>query len=233
MNIKTKLVTAVMGMTLLTGACSSNKTNAPAPPPTTPSATAPANKSTTTPAGKNVKLADSSPKTDAEKKTVPSAKKVEVPANWVTLYDEVKGYEFEIPDGSKTTEQTIEGVDIYTVDTPAPSSVQALVMAYQNKELTKDDLLEDAGKVLEALGCKDIKLGTLTELSDDYDLAEATFIDPDGKKSKVKILVATDVTDNYIMIVGSDEDKFKENEKIIDAIWGSFSMYSGGASGAS
>ena len=40
-----------------------------------------------------------------------------------------------------------------------------------------------------------------------------------------------DVTDNYVMIVGTEEAKFAANEKIIDMIWGSFEMWSGGASG--
>jgi hypothetical protein len=50
---------------------------------------------------------------------------------------------------------------------------------------------------------------------------------------KGKILVGTDVTDNYLVLVGGDADKFTANEKTIDEIWGSFGMYSGGASGNS
>jgi general stress protein 26 len=42
----------------------------------------------------------------------------------------------------------------------------------------------------------------------------------------MKILVGTDVTDNYVMIVGTDESKFEANKEIIDAIWGSFEMWS-------
>ncbi len=49
----------------------------------------------------------------------------------------------------------------------------------------------------------------------------------------MKILVATDVTDNYIMVVGTTEGEFKAHEQEIDQIWGSFTMYSGGASGNS
>ena len=52
----------------------------------------------------------------------------------------------------------------------------------------------------------------------------------DGRKAKLRILVGTDVTDNYVMILGTDPDKFAANEKIIDEIWGSFEMWSGGAS---
>ena len=44
-------------------------------------------------------------------------------------------------------------------------------------------------------------------------------------------MVGTDVTDNYVMILGTDPDKFAANEKIIDEIWGSFEIWSGGASG--
>ena len=46
-------------------------------------------------------------------------------------------------------------------------------------------------------------------------------------------VVATDVTDNYMLFVGGDADKFASNEKTIDEIWGSFGMYSGGFSGNS
>jgi general stress protein 26 len=55
--------------------------------------------------------------------------------------------------------------------------------------------------------------------------------DKEGKKSKVKVLVGTDVTDNYVMIVGTEEAKYAANTKIIDEIWGSFEMWSGGSSG--
>jgi hypothetical protein len=47
------------------------------------------------------------------------------------------------------------------------------------------------------------------------------------------VLVATDVTDNYILLVGSPESEFAANEAKIDTIWGSFDMLSGGASGES
>ena len=46
-------------------------------------------------------------------------------------------------------------------------------------------------------------------------------------------VLTDDVSDNYVMLLGSDESEFKENEKIMYEIWGSFPMRSGGASGAS
>jgi hypothetical protein len=58
-------------------------------------------------------------------------------------------------------------------------------------------------------------------------------VDEKGKVTKGKVLVGTDVTDNYVMLLGADESEFTANEKIIDGIWGSFTMASGGASGSS
>ena len=59
--------------------------------------------------------------------------------------------------------------------------------------------------------------------SDDVNLIESK----EGKKGKVRILVGTDITDNYIMIIGSAREDFAANEKTIDIIWGSFEMWSG------
>jgi len=70
-------------------------------------------------------------------------------------------------------------------------------------------------------------------LSDDYSLATISSVDKDGKTTKGKVLVATDVSDNYVVLLGSPESEYKENEKIIDEIWGSFTMRSGGFSGKS
>jgi hypothetical protein len=99
--------------------------------------------------------------------------------------------------------------------------------------LTKDDLIKRAENILKALGEKDIKFDEPKELNDDYSLATFTSTGEDGKPGKGKLLVATDVSDNYIMFVGGDAATFGSNEKTIDEIWGSFGMYSGGASGAS
>src|SRR6202007_3451452 len=88
-----------------------------------------------------------------------------------------------------------------------------------------------AKNVLKAFGEKDIKMEPVKELNDDYSLVTFTSTGSDGKAGKGKILVATDVTDNYMMFVGGDADKFASNEKTIDEIWGSFGMYSGGFSG--
>ena len=69
-------------------------------------------------------------------------------------------------------------------------------------------------------------------LTGDYALAVATCKE-DRQASKLKILVATDVTDNYVLIVGAPESDFDRSLETIDTVWGSFSMFSGGASGGS
>ena len=166
-------------------------------------------------------------------KTVPAAKVVPVPANWITMEDGQKGYSFEMPEGTEHHSEKSNGIDVFIAGTPKPSEVGVMVMAFKDPNLTKDDLVKVASGGLEGLGAKNVKIGSLTELSHDYSLATYTALNEDGKPVKGKVLVATDVTDNYVMLVGTEEPQYQANEKIIDQIWGSFSMQSGGASGKS
>ena len=160
--------------------------------------------------------------------TAKTAKKeVPIPADWIYVYDENKGYGFSVPDGTTGESDTADGVDFMGLTTP--SGIDMFVLAYKNKELSKEDLLNDAVAFLEELGQK-VTPGSLKAESDDYAVADATTVLADGRKGKLRILVGTDVTDNYVMILGTDTDKFAANEKIIDEIWGSFEMWSGGAS---
>lgn len=191
-------------------------------------ASKPANNNSTT---STKKVEKPKPKTEIKGAKKPegtaktASKKVPVPSDWVYMYDDVKGYGFYIPAGSNGESQTVEGIDVFVGGTPAPSEVAIFVLAYKDKTLTKEDLLNDAVKFLEGLG-ETVQAGKLTAESDEYSLAEATTTNAEGGKSKMKILVGTDVTDNYVMIVGTDESKFEANKEIIDAIWGSFEMWS-------
>ena len=175
------------------------------------------------------------PKTEIKEKKKPEGegktanKKVPVPADWVYVYDENKGYGFALPSGSNGDAANIEGIDVFVAGTPSPSEIAVFVLAYKDKTRTKEELLNDAVKFLEGMG-ESVQAGSLTAESDIYSLAEATTTNPEGGKSKMKILVGTDVTDNYVMIVGTDESKFEANKEIVDAIWGSFEIWSGGAS---
>ena len=149
------------------------------------------------------------------------------------MHDDAKGYEFQVPQGTKDAQDTKDGVDVYMANVPAPYDIGVMVVAFKDKTLSKEDLIKKAEDILKAFEEKDIKIEPAKELSNDYSLSTFTSTGKDGKPGKGKILVATDVTDNYIMFVGGDADKFASNEKTIDEIWGSFGMYSGGFSGNS
>ncbi len=168
------------------------------------------------------------PKLANEKKPEGSAKTAKnnpIPANWIYVYDDVKGYGFSVPDGSEGESETIEGIDVMAVTTPAPSEIDIFVLAYKDKTRTKEDLLNDAVEFLEGLGQK-VTPGALKAESDDYAVADADTVHPERGKVKLRIMVGTDVTDNYVMIIGTEESRFAANESIIDSIWGSFEMWS-------
>ncbi|HKS26275.1 MAG TPA: hypothetical protein VJS44_00575 [Pyrinomonadaceae bacterium] len=165
-------------------------------------------------------------------KGLPADKKVPVPANWIYYSDEVKGYGFWLPEGSVGDSSNVDGTDVFVAKVPEPSNVRVEVYAWKDKTLTKEDLLKMTVDAMKEQG-ENVTAGNLQGESDDYALAEASSVDVDGKKYKMKILVGTDVTDNYVMVVYTDQDKYEANKSIVDAIWGSFEMYSGGASGNS
>jgi hypothetical protein len=200
------------------------------------SAIKPANTSSS-PAAKSNSNSASTAKTEKPKTTLQNEKKPDgkaktashknaAPANWVYVYDETKGYGFSVPDGTTGGSETVDGVDTFSATTPLPSELGIVVIAFKDKEMTKENLLDLAVKFLEGTG-ETVTAGKLTAESDEYAVADATTI-ADGKKGKARILVGTDVTDNYVMIIGGDESKFAANEKMIDEIWGSFEMWSGG-----
>jgi hypothetical protein len=172
----------------------------------------------------------SSPAAKTTKK-LPESKVNPVPADWITMADEVRGYEFKVPQGTQHKTDTVNGVDVYAANVPEPYDINVLIFAFKDKTLTKDDLMKKVEGVLQSMGEKDVKVTDVKELSDDYSLASITSVDEKGKTTRGKVLVGTDVTDNYIVMIGTDESKFTANEKTIDEIWGSFGMYSGGASG--
>ncbi|MEQ1642504.1 MAG: hypothetical protein ABL959_03540 [Pyrinomonadaceae bacterium] len=209
--------------TMLTGCEFSVGTNNNAP--AKPTNTTAANSSNTTAAKTDSKT---KPKLADEKKPegkAKSAKKNPVPDSWVYVYDDQKGYGFSLPEGSTGEMEKLEGIDVMVATTPAPSEIDVFVLAYKDETLSKEDLLNDAVKFLEGMGQK-VTPGKLKAESDEYSVADATTVLQSGEKGKIRILVGTDVTDNYVMIIGTEESKFAANESIIDQIWGSFEMWS-------
>lgn len=164
-----------------------------------------------------------------EGETSKKAKSNPVPENWIYIYDEVKGYGFYVPEGTTGGSDTQDGVDTFAAMTPAPSEIAIVVIAFKDKQMTKEDLLSVGVKFIEEMGST-VQSGKLTGESDNYAVSEVTATNKEGGKNKGKIMVGTDVTDNYVMILGTEEAKYAANEKIIDEIWGSFEMWSGGAS---
>lgn len=180
-----------------------------------------------------VVLPNSTNKVFAQKTTTTKItvnKKIPVPKTWDYIFDKKKGYGFYVPTGSEAVAKKVKGVDFMVITTPAPTNIDIFVLAFKDKTLTKDDLLDYAVGFLEGLGQK-VTPGNLTAESEDYAVADADTVHPELGKGKLRILVGTDITDNYIMIIGTDDKNFSANENTIDTIWGSFEMWSGGASG--
>ncbi len=153
--------------------------------------------------------------------------KTSIPDNWIDMVDEVRGYGFQVPEGTKGESTSSGGVDTFAAVTP--DDIGIIVYAFKDASLTKEDLLDRAEAAWSAMGEK-FTAGELKGEGDDYSVAEGTSVDAAGKKSKVKVLVGTDVSDNYVMFVFTDEASFEAKKATMDNIWGSFEMYSGGAS---
>lgn len=238
MKIRTVLVSSILSAVLLISACGKSTTN-PAPansPSSTPKANS-TNKVANNKPKTNTKLkpGEKPPNAPANSKTVPEGKKVAVPADWVTVYDQNRGYEFQVPENTKDDWQSVdEDIDVYLAVLPDPAKVMVMVVAYTDPDSEKDKILVKAKSVLEGMGEKDIKFSdTKEELNSDYYLVEFSSTDKGGAKTKGKLLVGIDKNDNFLMFVASPEEEYKNNEKVIDEVWSSFQMYSGGLSGNS
>jgi hypothetical protein len=165
------------------------------------------------------------------KKGIPAEKKHAVPDDWQEMADAAKGYSFHVPAGTTATSKSLGGVDFYFAQTPQPHNIEVLVAAFKNKSLSREDLLKEATGALSALGNTQINVGAVVPIGADYGLAEMTMVDDSSVRYKTLVLVATDITDNYVMIIGTPEADFAKNRDTLDAMWSSFEMWSGGASG--
>lgn len=169
------------------------------------------------------------PEAKAQRPTTGTAKTANktnpVPKDWIYVYEKKKGYGFYVPKGTTGGLQTIGKLDLTVLKTPDPLGIDIFVLAYKDKTLTKEDLLNDALEFLEGLGQK-VTPGEFKGESDEYAVVDADTVHPTLGKGKLRILVGTDVTDNYIMIIGANDKDFNANEATIDAIWGSFEMWS-------
>ena len=156
-----------------------------------------------------------------------------VPDDWTRMADPNKGFGFWLPanagDGAAETQN---GVDLFIAQVPEPHVITVLCLAFKDRAQSKKDLLQAAQEALAAFGETEIQVEKTDTLSKDYDLSVITSVAAEDKsQGKAKVLVATDLTDNYILIVHSPAEKFAANEQTMDIIWGSFEMFSGGGQG--
>jgi hypothetical protein len=152
----------------------------------------------------------------------------ETRGNWLYVYNSRKGYGFYVPPGTTGDWGRVRKVDTFAGATP--NEVGIYVFAWKDRNATKETLLRVAGNILTAMG-ETVTSAEFVGAGGDYAVADATSVDAKGVKSRMKVLVGTDITDNYVMIVGCDENKFNAKKDTIDAIWGSFEMWSGGGTG--
>ena len=155
---------------------------------------------------------------------VPAGKALPAPADWDTYTDVEKGYRFKLPKGTQTDSRSVAGFDRLIAMVPEPRKVAVMVVVFRESRFSKDELLEAAKRTLERLGEKEIKVDSRITLSEDHELAALTSDAGNGMITKIKSLLATRGTDNYVMLVGSPEPSFKADEPTIDQIWGSFVM---------
>jgi hypothetical protein len=229
-----KLIGVLLTLSLWMMGCSASiTTNTTATtankPANTASNTASTSKSNTTSTTDKSKTEIKDEKAEKPKDAKKQPKAATVPAEWIWYSDESRGYGFSLPKGSVEGEKgTTDGVDYFSAKTP--DDITVIVYAFKNKNLTKQDLLDTAEKMLNSMG-ETVKTGTLASENDDFAVADADSVNSKGEKSKLNVLVATDVTDNYVMFVASDTASYEAKKATMDMIWGSFEIYSGGASG--
>ncbi len=227
---------SMLGLTM-SGCSFEFSTNTSSAAKTTPANTAsnansakPSNTNSTKTEAPKAALKDEKKPTDGDSKK--ASKNNPVPDSWIDVYDAQKGYSFSVPEGTTGGSDTKEGVDVFVAKTPTPSEIGVFVLAFKDKSLSKEDLIETARKFMVEMseGSSTVTMSSPKAESEDYSIVDAG-IKNDGKSNKARVLVGTDVSDNYIMIlVCEDEAKFASNEKVIDEIWGSFEIWSGGAS---
>ncbi len=222
----------MLGCSFSVGTNMSNTANTAKPANTASNTNAakPSNTNSTKTEAPKAALKDEKKPTDGNSKK--AAKNNPVPESWIDIYDETKGYSFSVPEGTTGGSDSQGGVDVYVAKTPAPSEIGVFVLAFKDKTLTKEDLIETARKFMVEMsqGTGTATMGSPRAESEDYSIVDAA-IKNGGNSNKARVLVGTDVSDNYIMILlCEDETKFAANEKVIDEIWGSFEIWSGGAS---
>jgi type IV secretory pathway VirB10-like protein len=208
------------------GAAPAASASAPAKPAASPAT----EKASAAPAASSAapKKAKAAAKKAPTEKVAAKAPK-EVPTEWEERDHEEKGFSFWVPKGVKESQDSADGVDVYVAQLPAPhDKIGVFVMAFKDPakkfpELTK--ITEDLIKKVDT--GTEYKVEKTVEINDSYQVLEISYKDKAGKKNSVKALMALDVSDRYIMIVGG-EGELKDSEETVDTILANFEMYASG-----
>lgn len=233
-----RTLSLILGATLLLGC--GNKESAPKTE-NKPTAEAPKEKPKAT-AAQPTKPVESAKKIEKtakiektpEAKALPEAKQKPVPESWVWIDRKKKGYSFAVPEGSSEFEspETKKGAEVYAAYVPEPNNLEVYVFAFKDKSLSKEDLSTDAPAIIAELAAMPDTTLDAASIADEGDYRFANGAGSfEGKKFKIRYLIAIDKSDNYIMAVIGDEAGFDKDTETIDTILGSFYMWSGGASG--
>ena len=54
------------------------------------------------------------------------------------MHDDAKGYEFQVPQGTKDAQDTKDGVDVYMANVPAPYDIGVMVAAMRQRHGRED-----------------------------------------------------------------------------------------------
>ena len=160
----------------------------------------------------------------ARRRAIPAGKAAPVPTEWTTYTDEEKRYQLRLPKGALTDSRVVDGFDRFIASVPEPRKEAVMIVTFRESRFSKDELLEAAKRTLEKVGEQNIKIDSRIKINDDFELVNVSSAASGGPVTHLKLLLGTNDTNNYIVIIGSVEPYFKADEREIDSIWGSFVM---------
>lgn len=176
--------------------------------------------------------ADKPPAALADK--LPEAvKKNPAPKDWDVFYDDVRMYAFAEPQGSEYTQDELDcsfstdgKLSYWDITPPKPYEFHTSFISFKDASLSQDDLVDDAQAWLSGDdGATAVKFDEPIQINNRSKLVHYDATVADGKHQKGMVLVFTDVSDNYMLFVDIDGDKYDANDEIMDGVWQSFTIY--------
>ncbi len=162
-----------------------------------------------------------------------TVKKNPAPKDWDVFYDDVRQYAFAAPKGSMYTTDELEStissdgkLSYWDIVPPSPYEFTIDFVSFKDATLTQDDLIDDAQAwLVDDDKATDVKFDEPIQINGRSKLVHYDETLEGGKHQKGMVLVFTDVTDNYMLFVDIDADKYDANDEIMDGVWQSFTIY--------